>query len=225
MRSATSAAVLVLAGCSSFGTVRSAEVHPGGSVGVQASVSTPPGDQAAWFWSYDCVSDCDHRIPGGDLGFTYGVARERGGAFALGVGINGIQPYADGYVQLREGDRPFGVGARVGVPLDGWQQHQLYGRYDVRLGSSRGVSRRLLLNPALFVHYNSSRHSFAASGSFVGFVQGVGLLLEREGASLVPAVTLVAGRSRRRNAFEENGAANTVFGVASLGIVFHRARR
>jgi hypothetical protein len=210
----------VVACCTSFATVRSAEVLPGPSLGIQASASTRPGDVAAWFWSYDCAENCDHVIPGGDVGFTYGWPRQgRIGAFALGAGLSGTFPYADGYLQLASGRTPFGVGARLGLPLMSWREHQLYGRYDVRLGEST----RLLLNPALFFHEGETPNG-ETPGSFRGFVQGVGLLFEGETVSWTPAIALVAGRARRRDSSRQYGPERSVFGTASLGLTFHRRR-
>jgi hypothetical protein len=208
--------VAMTTACTSFATVRSAEVHPGPSVALQASASTPPGDDAGWFWSLDCASDCNHPIVGGDAGITYGWTGRT--AFALGVGIAGIHPYIDGYVQLGTGRSPFGLGARVG-PISNWREHQLYGRYDVSLGSRS----RLLLNPALFIHEGRSP-SGENPGTFIGFVQGVGLLLEGERVSWTPAVAIVAGRAERTSYGTKFGPTTSVFGAASLGVTVHRRR-
>ena len=213
-------AAIAAGGCASFGTVRSADIHRGASVTAQASLSTLPGDDAAWFWAFDCAAACDARFVGADVGVTYGL---RHAPVALGVGLDPGGPYGDAYVQLGHGTRPFGIGARATLlPLTGhWRQDQLYGRYDVRLGRST----RLLLNPALFVHHGRTESEAPGSrGSFVAFVQGVGLLLEGERASLVPAVTVVAGRTRRTTLLEEIGPTRTVFATASLGLTFHRRR-
>jgi hypothetical protein len=205
-------------GCTSFATVRSAEARPGTSVALHASVSTPPGDVAGWFWSYDCVQACDHPVSGGDAGLTYGRPRGGGGA-AVGVGLNGLHPYVDAYVQLGAGRRPFGVGARVGPPLTSWREHQLYARYDVRLGGAT----RLLLNPALFLHEGRAPNG-ASPGTFLAFVQGVGLLFEGERVSWAPAIALVAGRAQRNGYGQQYGPVWSVFGTASLGTTFHRRR-
>ena len=142
-------AALAAAGCTTFSTPRSARVVAGPSLGVHASVSTRPGDDAAWFWAFDCADACDHNVVGADVGLTYGWARGAlGRPVAVGVGTSGTHPYAEGYVQLHEGRRPLGVGGRVGLPLDRWLEHQLYARYDVPLTERA----RVLLNPALFVH-------------------------------------------------------------------------
>ena len=211
---------LAAGACTSFSTLRSAEVHAGPSMNFQASVSTPPGAETGWFWSFDCAEACDHPIAAVDLGFTYGAPTGLAGRpVALGVGLNGTLPYVDGYVQLGKGARPYGVGARVGLPVSGWLEHQLYGRYDVRVGPTT----RLLLNPALFVHHGRSPNG-ENPGSFVAFVQGVGLLLERERVSFTPGVALVAGRAERISYGRQFGPVTSVFGTASLGVTLHRRR-
>jgi hypothetical protein len=187
------------------------------------SASTRPGDVAGWFWSYDCAQACDHPVVGGDAGLTYGWLRHtdgRGaGAFALGVGLSGAYPYADGYLQLGAGRRTFGIGARLGLPLTSWREHQLYGRYDVRLGGAT----RLLLNPALFLHEGRAPNG-ESPGSFLAFVQGVGLLLEGERVSWTPAVALVAGRAQRNSYGQQYGPVRALFGAASLGVTLHGSR-
>jgi hypothetical protein len=214
------AALLPAVGCTSFATVRSAEVHPGTSAALHASASTRPGSVAGWFWADDCEQACDRAVAGGDAGITHGWPRGGGaGAVALGVGVSGVHPYVDGYVQLGAGRRPFGVGARVGPPLTGWREHQLYARYDVPLGGRA----RLLLNPAFFVHEGRSPNG-ENPGTFLALVQGVGLLLEGERVSWTPAVALVAGRARRTSYGERYGPERSVFGAASLGVTVHQRR-
>lgn len=208
------------AACTSFATVRSAEVRAGPSVALQASASTRPGDVAGWFWSYDCAQACDHPVVGGDIGLTYGWPGSGGSkAFALGAGASGTHPYVDGYLQLGAGRHPFGIGARVGPPVTNWREHQLYGRYDVRVG---GITR-LLLNPAVFLHEGRSPNG-ENPGSFLGFVQGIGLLLEGERVSWTPAVALVAGRAQRTSSGQRYGPVGSVFGMASVGVTLHRSR-
>src|SRR6185369_6138080 len=147
------AAPSILGGCATFATVRSAEPYAGSSVALQASGSTPPGDLASWFWSFDCAERCNHSIVAGDLGYTYGWRPESGPrAVALGAGISGASPYVDGYVQLGGGPRPFGLGARLGVPGWSWRDHQLYARYDIPIAGET----RVLLNPGVFLHEGQS---------------------------------------------------------------------
>jgi hypothetical protein len=190
-------------------------VRPGFSALVQASATTPPGDDAAWFWSDDCSVDCDHLVAAADLGITWGAVPERGAAYALTAGLSGVYPYVDGYVQLGRGSRmPFGLGARVGVPVDSWNEYAVYGRVDRRLGARR----RLLLNSAVFVHTGHSPNG-ANPGSFVAFVQGVGVLFEGTAASCAPGLAVIAGGGRR------NGSSFTsVFLMASATVTLHRGR-
>jgi hypothetical protein len=207
------------ASCTSFATVRSAEVHPGPSLTAQASISTPPGDGPAWFWTYACASGCDRAIGGFDAALAFG--RTEGTPFTIGAGASGLlYPYVEGYVQLGRGERPYGVGARLGVPVIGWVEHQVYGRYDVRLGNGR----RLLLNPGLFYHGGNTPNG-ENPGHFVALVQGVGLLLEGERASVVPAFSIVAGRGERESfGREDDGPFTSIFAAASVNISLHRRR-
>src|SRR5688572_3595731 len=135
--------LLLVGGCTSLSTVRSADVMPGLSAAVQASASTKPGDAIGWFF-HDCAR-CNNRIFSGDVGLAYGSRRDDGARpFAIGLGISGIYPYADGYLQLDTGRTPRGMGARIAY-LPRWVQSQLYGRFDVPIGDRT----RLLLNPAV----------------------------------------------------------------------------
>ena len=216
-RRTLAALVLATASCTSFATVRSAEVQPGPSLALQASMTTLPGDDAGWFWSYDCEAECNDPIVGGDAGFTYGWVGAR--SFALSAGASGSHPYIDGYVQLGAGRSPFGIGARVGPPISNWREHQLYARYDIPLGSRA----RVLLNPSVFLHEGESPNG-ENPGRFVGFVQGIGVLLEGERVSWTPALALVAGRAERTSYGVDYGPTTSVFGAASIGVTFHRRR-
>jgi hypothetical protein len=209
--------------CTTFATVRSARVHPGASAAVHVSGSTRPGAETGWFWSYDqdCAEGCDHPVVGGDVGVTYGWTPAGRRPFALGLGLAGVHPYVDGYAQLDDGARPYGVGARLGLPVGGWREHQLYGRYDVPLARRA----RVLLNPALFLHEGASPNG-QNRGTFVAFVQGAGLLLEGNGVSLTPSVALVLGRASRSSYGSRRIPVGAAFATASLGITLHpRAAR
>lgn len=212
------ALALAAGGCTSFATVRSAEVVAGPSVMLQGSITSPPGDDAAWFWSYDCASSCDHAISTLDASFTYGWVDER--PYSLGVGISGlIFPYIEGYWQLNgDSTRAYGLGGRLGVPVIGWSSHQLYFRYDIPFSGDR----RLLLSPALFFHAGASPNG-ENSGYFAAFVQSVGLEHRAERATVVQSVALVAGRGDR-DTFGDGGPFTTVFGTASMSVTFHRRR-
>ena len=219
-RAALPALLPALAACTSFSTVRSAEVHPGPSAAVQASATTPLDDDAGWFWSFDCADACGDRVFGGDAGVAYGWRPDGSArAFAVAVGTSGTHPYVDGYVQLAGGRRPYGVGLRLGPPVTPWREHQLYGRWDV----PAGPGRRVLLNPALLLHEGRSPNG-ENPGTFLGFVQGVGLLLEGDRVSWTPSVALVTGRTRRTQGGREIGPTWSVFGAASVGVTLHRRR-
>lgn len=215
-----SALPLVSVGCASFVTVRSADVRAGPSLTVQASASTRPGDVAGWFWSLDCVEACNHPVIGADLGATYGWRLARGPhAVALGAGISGESPYVDGYAQLTDGRRPFGVGARVGLPVTSWRDHQLYARYDAPIGQST----RVLVNPGVFLHQGRAPNG-ASPGRFLAFVQGVGIQFEGDHVSWTPAVALVAGTAQHNSYGARYGPVRSVFATASLGMTLHRKR-
>jgi hypothetical protein len=204
--------------CTSFATVRSAEVHPGPSLTLQGSISTPPGDEPAWFWSFECASECNRVIGGFDAAVAFG--RTERTPFTVGGGVSGLlYPYVEGYVQIGRGANPYGVGTRLGLPVTGWTEHQLYGRYDVRLGNGQ----RLLLNPALFYHAGNTPNG-DNPGHFVALVQGVGLLLEGERTSVVPALSVVAGRGEREGDGREISPFTSVFAAASISITWHRRR-
>ena len=216
----TAAVPWLLSSCAAFTTVRSAEPYPGLSSGVQLSLSAPPGDVASWFWSLDCVARCNHPIIGEDLGVTYGW-RPSGGprAVAIGAGFSGVSPYVDGYVQLAGGSRPFGLGARLGLPVASWQEHQVYARYDIPIDSGA----RVLLNPGVFLHEGTSPNG-ANEGQFISFVQGVGLEIEGDYVSWTPAIAVVAGRARHGGYGEQYGPERTIFATGSLGITVHGRR-
>jgi hypothetical protein len=207
------------AGCTSFATVRSARVLPGSSVTVQGSITTPPGDDVAWFYSLDCTAACDHAIVSPDVSWTYGTVDAH--PYSLGVGVNGfLFPYVDVYTQLNaDSARAFGVGARLGVPLLGWSHHQVYGRLDIPMANGR----RLLWNPGLFAHFGNSPNG-ENPGHFFALVNGVGLEQAGERATWVPAVAVVVARGQRESYGLTEGPFTTVFGAASLSVTFHRRR-
>lgn len=213
-------ACVALVGCTSFSTVRSAEVHVGPSITLQAGATTPPGDAPAWFWSVYCTHQCNGPIAALDLNVAFG--RSGSTPYTLGGGISGLLlPYLEGYAQLNgSGSNPYGLGARVGIPLQSWREYQVYGRYDARIGPAQ----RLLLNPAIFLHEGSAP-SGANPGHLLAFVQGVGLLLEGERVSFVPAISIVLGRGERESVFKaEEGPFATAFAVASIDVTFHPRR-
>jgi len=81
----------------------------------------------------------------------------------------------------------------------------------------------VLLNPSLFLHEGESPNG-QNPGRFIGFVQGIGVLLEGARVSWTPALALVAGRAERSSYGVEYGPTTSVFGAASIGVTFHRRR-
>jgi hypothetical protein len=211
--------VVAAAGCTSFGAVRSAEVTSGPTGTLQLSVATPPGNDAAWFWSFDCESECDRIIPSYDIAYTHGFGgADRRVPFELSFGLSGSYPYTQGYAQFGLGRFPWGVGLRLGIPAN-WHEHQLFGRFDVLLSDRT----RVLLSPMLFYHTGNSPNG-ENPGSFLGLVQGIGFELRGERVSIIPAVSLVAGRTERESYGQKVASSSTVFGTASVSLSFHRRR-
>ena len=214
-------AAALLSACTTFSNVRSADVEPGPSMALQVAATTSVGPETGWFWAFDCAQNCGHAIPGADFTFTYGLSD---GAFArhpvaFGGGVNGTYPYIEGYLQLSRAENPFGVGARVGIPAESWNEHEIYLRQDIRLGGSA----RLLINPEVFIHHGRAPNG-ASPGSFVGFVQGLGILLDGERVSYVPAVSIVVGRAERNSYGQKFGPERSVFGTASVSVTVHRRK-
>lgn len=147
----------------------------------------------------------------------YGRRKENETPYAVGFGLNGTFPFAEGYLQLRDSDRlPLGVGARLGIPLGPGWQNSLYGRLDVPVTSNA----KLLWNPAVF-HNSTSSPNGANHGWFVGLVQGVGLELGTGSITVTPSVALVWGRAEYENP-EQHGPETRLFGMGALSVTMGR---
>jgi hypothetical protein len=212
------ALLLGLAGCTSFGAVRSAEVHPGPSVVTQASVITTGGDEGRFAW-FDCSINCT--VFSGEFGLTLGwrPSGKAGAAFALGGGLSGFNPYAEGYLQLRSSGNPYGIGARVGWGAwdgDRHLAHEImgFGRYDIALPNGK----RVALNPGL-VYRSGNAPNGEEPHELAAAVLGAGLLRTRAHTTLTPGAALIMGRGRVR---EESFLA-TLF-VFSVTIALHAPR-
>ena len=218
------ALLLVANACTTFGGVRSAEVRPGLSAEASVSSSGNVGDVAGWFWSDECVYPCNTNVFGTGGRVTYAFPAQSGPALALSVGVDGLYPHVEAYAQLGRGRVPFGLGARVGIPVDDMsREHGLFARVDVPLGART----RLLLNPALFVHEDEwfgTKSENQTSGMFVGFVQGVGVEYDAGNVSFTPSVSLVRARSRHGGYGADYGPEWSTFPVASLGVSVGRKR-
>lgn len=212
---------LAWAGCTTFGEVRSAEVVPGPSFEVRATLATPPGDVAGWFWSFDCAEGCSHSIIGTELEYSYGHVPAGGGTpNELGLGLVGVFPFAHGYVQLGRGRRPYGIGARVGVPLSGWSEHQVFGRMDIPLGSDA----RLVLDPSVFLHRARTGNG-QSYGHVLGLLGAIGLDATDGGTTLLPALTVGALEVERTRYGERDGPFWHPIAIVSVGLRWHHGRK
>lgn len=218
LRTVAAAWLFSIGGCTSFATVRSAEVRPGPAVTLQAAVAPTVGEAAGWFWAADCVSGCNAPVFGGDLALSYGFRLgDRPQALALGLGTSGMYPFFEGYLQLTGGPRPLGIGARIATPGLTWKEHQVYVRHD----RARGDARRLLLNTGLFIHDGRAPNG-SSPGRFVALVQAVGWQTRGERRTWTPAVALGLGRTNRSHPIDGEVIEGAVFGAVSLGITFER---
>lgn len=213
------AVLALLSGCT-LSTVRSAEVYPGLSLNAQASAMSPPGEDAYWFWAYDC-DGCNEWVHGLYAEMTLGnVSADGARGHEFSAGLDGLVPFVGAYRQLGKSERSaYGIGGRVGLPLVSWTTSQVYGRYDRILRPGQ----RLLLNPAVLLHWGNSPNGENA-GHFLGLVQGVGMEEEGEHASFIPAVSVGLLSGKRPSFGDSGGAFTTAFATASLTVVLHRKR-
>ncbi|HEY0035297.1 MAG TPA: hypothetical protein VGB66_01355 [Longimicrobium sp.] len=213
------ALLALLSGCT-FSTVRSAEVYPGLSLSVQASTTTPPGEDVYWFSAYDCHS-CNKPVTALYTELTLGSVNPNGTrGRELSAGLDGFVPFLGAYAQLGKTNRSvYGIGGRLGLPIISWSTSQVYGRYDRLLGPGQ----RLLLNPAVVVHWGNSPNG-ENPAHFVGLSQGVGVELEGNRVSFIPAASVVALRGERSSYGTSDGPFTAAFATASVAVVFHRKR-
>lgn len=190
---AVSVAAAVAGACTSFADVRSAEVSPGLGFSTGVTLATPPGDDAAWFWALDCDAACNQWLLSPAASLTVGVGSADGApAYEIGLGTSGIYPHVEGYVQIRQGSRPLGVGVKVGVSRWAWYQDAVFLRYDVPLRDGY----RLLFVPTLLRHAGSND---TTRGSFTALAAGFGLDRRTGGASWTLSVVPVVGATRRKS--------------------------
>jgi hypothetical protein len=190
---------------------------------VQASITTPPGDEASWFYSFDCASACNHPIAAGEVGVAFGrvpSTPDRGTPFTLGIGLNGFFPYAEGYVQLsRSAAAPYGVGARVSV-FGNWRQQQIYARVNKPLRPDV----TMLWNPGVLVHQGRSPNG-ENPGSILALVNGLGLELGSGSTALTPSIAVVLSHSQHDNWNGQSTPETRLFATAAIGLAFRRDPR
>jgi hypothetical protein len=225
MRIVQSAVLVSLFGatsCTTFTSVRSAEVRPGPSFSAQASASSPVGDEAGWFYAYDCSSRCSMPVVGGDFSLASGFGTAGGRGTTIGIGTSGFYPYVEFYTQLDASQRrPVGVGGRLGIPLGGWMEHRIYARVDV---ANQDGSQRFLWNPGLVLTTGSSPNG-ANGGSVHGLANGVGVQLGNGGVVWTPSVSLVVARAGHESYGQPATPEWSAFMTAGMGVTFRRSKR
>jgi hypothetical protein len=205
--------------CTPFVAVHPAAVEPGVNISFQAALTTPPGDDAAWFWSFDCAFECNHVILAPDLGVHIATDEAFGLPLQVGVGMAGSSGYTEIYKQMGDAPgRPWGVGGRIGIPWADWSEHRLFARFERPAGD-----HSLVLNPTLYLYTGNSPNG-QNPGTFVAFIQGFGLVDRRERTTVIPALAAGVGRGWRKQYGEEIGPFNTAFATASISIIVHRQR-
>lgn len=209
---------LASAACASFSTARSAVASPGASLTAQAAMTSDVGPEVGWFFGDEC-SPCDGPMPGTEVGLHYGHAPARPDrkAFTIGLGVNGVFPYVETYMQLRQSSNaPFGMGIRVGG-ISNWRQGQIYGRVDRRLSAGR----TLLWNPAVFYHGGRSPNG-QNRGRVWALVNGFGLELAHGPVAFTPSVSVVAAHAQHSTFFQPATPEFRVFGAAGVGLTLRR---
>ncbi|MGH7677578.1 MAG: hypothetical protein ACRENU_03855 [Gemmatimonadaceae bacterium] len=212
-----------LGACTSFSSVRNANVAQGPSLFAQANVSSPPGKQATWFFTLCETVNCNHPIPGGDVNLSFGSVGNRAPPFAVGLAINGVFPFAgmfpylEVYVQLRRSPSASGLGVRIGIPMENWSQHQLYMRFNKRMNDSS----TFLWNPGLVLHTGRSPNG-ENPGTFLGLVSGFGYEFYEKGVALTPSVSIVVSHAQHETFSESHGPEVSVFAVGGLSLTFRR---
>lgn len=209
--------VVVAQGCTTFSTVRSAEVQAGSGSHQQFSASSDVGDEAGWFYSFDCSSQCNRSVAGAEFSWDFGAVTGTNRGRTLGIGVNSIfQPFVEGYWQLgKSGNAPYGVGARVGIPLGGFSEHRLFGRVDVPFANGE----RLLWNPGLFYMRGSSPNG-QNSGSILAMTNGLGIQVREGDWAFIPSVSLINARAGHTSYAERFGPSWSTFITAGVGVTF-----
>lgn len=181
-------ALAVLSGCTTFVPVRSGEVREGAGLELAVAATTPPGDEAAWFFGLYCSSSCNRPITGLSLAARVGMVPDAGRPFEVGLGWSGVFPYAEGFVQVTRTPRPVGAGARLGLSRGAWYEDVLFLAYDI--DASPGY--RLFATTSFFRHAGRTPNG-DITGSLVALGQGIGA----DWNGIATSAALVVGRTER----------------------------
>jgi hypothetical protein len=211
-------AAALTGGCTAFSTVRPATVSPGPSLIVQGSIAQPPGDQAAWFYAFDCANYCSRAITSTDVVFTVGnvPSDPQRGPVAIGIGVNGLTPYIEGYWQLSRSATPYGIGLRLGT-FGRWWEHQLYLRFE------RAIDRetKLLWNPGVLLRSGNSPNG-ENPGRLLALVNGFGVELGSGPVAFTPSASVVLSRAGHTSYGVQYGPETRLFATGALSVTFRR---
>ena len=197
---------LTLSACTTFATVQPARISSGPSFHAQATVAAPPGELPGWIWSFDCAEGCNHSIPGVEIGASIGVSGPTR-RFSVGGGVMApLTPFLEAYWQIAGEPSPSGVGARVGVPVNGWGEYRVFYR--------RELSSSVITNTHAVVATGSSPNG-ANTATFVALLQSIGLLERGSTAIAIPAVSIGVSHTTR----ERHGERETAFGLMAIGSI------
>lgn len=199
-------AAVLLASCTTFASVRPAQVLPGRSVVIQAAASAPPGELPGWIWSFDCADGCNRSVPGLEIGYAHGVSDSTHAWYVEGGIALPVTPYIEAYRQVGDRSRPRGIGARVGVPTAGWGEYRVFYRTDPR--------PHLTANSHLVVASGRSPNR-ENSATFMALIQSVGLMRKGTTSGFIPAFSFGITRTTR-NRYGEQETAAGLLAVLSL---------
>lgn len=213
-------ALLALNACTSFSTVRSATVAPGLQMVAQVGAAPAPGDEVGWFYSYECSEQCDHPILAPDISLAYGrqPANAARTAYTIGVGLNGLTAYVEGYVQLQRSPRtPFGLGGRMGRNPYG-MENQIYARVDAPIRENVN----LLWNPGLFWLSGNSPNG-ENRGGIVAVVNGLGVELDQGPVAVTPSLSLILSRAGHQSYLRQRVSENKAFLTGAISLAFRHS--
>lgn len=187
----SSVVLVIVAGsaCTTFVPVRPGAAQDGTSVHIRMTMATPPGDDAAWFWSFWCAHECDRAVGGVEVDAGHGTGGGQDTGWEFGGGFSGVFPYLRGHVELNGGERSVGVGGRFTLPVPNWRQDMAYVAYDL---SSSDSKTEAYGTTTLFRHGGHSPNG-VQRGSFWAIAQGFGFAID----GFRPELALVIGRTRR----------------------------
>lgn len=210
-RAAATLSLSLLASCTTFVSVRPAQVSHGSSLLLQASATAPPGELAGWMWSFDCAEGCNHGIPGLEIGYGRGISDSTRAWYVEGGAALPVTPYLEVYRQVGDRSRPRGFGVRVGAPVAGWGEYRAFYRTDPR--------PNLTANTHLVVASGHSPNG-ESSATFIALIQSFGRMSNGATSGFIPSFSFGVTHTLRNRYGEQESA----LGLLALVSVFARSR-